>query len=165
MASGDLLAAWIAGANDYPASGRAQLSRDVDYGYFLVYPDDADAGAIFQGILGPSYAGGGLTVEFVYLMSEANTSDAAVLGAAIQSLADGADVSGTVSWAENTATVTVPDDAEEIDVKSVTFTDGADMASIAAGDPFRIRIRRLGANVADTAAGELRLLAVRVKET
>lgn len=110
-----------------------------------------------------AYAGGGLTVELHYLMASATTGDVD-LGAALQSLADGDDRSGAVAWAENTTVnTTVPAVAETIGVVAVTFTNGADMDSVAAGDKFRLRARRLGS--ADTAAGDMRLLGILVKET
>ena len=165
MASGDLLAAFMAKEADWPASGAAPVSRDADYGYFVEHDDATDSYVIFDGVLSGDYAGGGVDVEFRYLMAGPNTTDVAVLSAAFQSLADGDDKSGSVTWTPNTANETVPDAAEEIDIATIAFTHGADMASVAAGQPFRLRVGRVGSNGSDTAAGDLRVLAVRILES
>jgi hypothetical protein len=164
MASGDLLVAFLPGENDYPNSNSATIGRDVDYGYYLEHGDSSDDTAIFQALLPTVYGGGGITLEAVFLMASA-TSGSVVLGAAFQRLADGVDLSGTVSWDENTTTQAVPGSAETVEQATITFTDGADMASVAAGEPFRLRFRRVGSDGSDDASGNMRLLALRVKET
>jgi len=48
-------------------------------------------------------------------------------------------------------------------ITNITFTDGADMDSVAVGELYRIKITRDVAN--DTAAGDAELLGVEIKET
>ena len=50
-----------------------------------------------------------------------------------------------------------------VDVVSISFTDGADMDSVAAGEAFRLKVTRDG--VSDTAAGDAELMAVEIRET
>ena len=58
---------------------------------------------------------------------------------------------------------TVPGTTGLVDVVSLEFSDGAEIDSIAAGELFRVRIRRDG--VSDTAVGDAQLLMVELKET
>ncbi|NIQ10453.1 MAG: hypothetical protein GWO10_16275, partial [candidate division Zixibacteria bacterium] len=50
-----------------------------------------------------------------------------------------------------------------VDIVNVTFTDGADMDSIAVGEGFRMKITRDATN--DTATGDAELRFVEIKET
>lgn len=165
MASGDTLLILRPGANEYPSSNFAAAGYSANYGIFLAFDDSVAEEVYFPGAMPENYAGGGLTLEFHYLMAGANTTDDAIWGAAFQRINDTADVSSSPTWTENTVTVTVPNAAETVDVATITFTDGADMDSVAAGDLFRMRVRRVAADAGDTAAGDSRLLAVIIKET
>jgi hypothetical protein len=57
----------------------------------------------------------------------------------------------------------VPGTSGNIDVVTITFTDGVDMDSIAAGELFRLKMTRDA--VSDTAAGDLELHFIHGKET
>jgi len=164
MASGDTLAAWLPGQNDWPNMTAAKMSRDVDYGFFLEHDPDTDMAVIFSGVMPSAYGGGGVTLEIDYLMATATSGDV-VLAAAFQSLAVGQDLSGSVVWSNQQVTDTVPATAETVATAQITFTDGAQMDSVAAGDAFRLRFARLGSDAVDTAAGNFRALAVRLKES
>jgi hypothetical protein len=50
-----------------------------------------------------------------------------------------------------------------VDIVNVTFTDGADMDSVAVGEGFRMKITRDAAS--DTATGDAELRFVEIKET
>lgn len=58
---------------------------------------------------------------------------------------------------------TVPGTSGLVDIVNITFTDGADMDSVAVGELFRIKITRDAAS--DDAAGDAELHAVEIKET
>ncbi len=58
---------------------------------------------------------------------------------------------------------TVPSTAGNVDIVNVTFTDGADMDSVAVGEGFRMKVTRDAAS--DTAAGDAELRFVEIKET
>ncbi|KKK65637.1 hypothetical protein LCGC14_2972130, partial [marine sediment metagenome] len=58
---------------------------------------------------------------------------------------------------------TVPGTAGLVDIVTVTFTDGADMDSVAVGELFRLKVTRDA--VSDDAAGDAELVAVEIKET
>ena len=65
-----------------------------------------------------------------------------------------------VNGVDNTA---VPGTSGLVDIVAVTFTDGADMDSVAVGEAFRLKVTRDAAS--DTAAGDAELVAVEIKET
>jgi hypothetical protein len=58
---------------------------------------------------------------------------------------------------------TVPGTSGNVDIVNVTFTDGADMDSVAVGEGFRMKITRDAAS--DTATGDAELRFVEIKET
>jgi hypothetical protein len=58
---------------------------------------------------------------------------------------------------------TVPGTSGLVDIVTITFTDGADMDSVAVGELFRLKITRDATN--DDATGDAELLALEIKET
>ena len=111
------------------------------------------------------YDGGGLTVSLKTMASSA-TSGNAIMAAAIRRVADDAeDVDGSHSYAFNTVTIAAPSASGEASYDDVTFTDGADMDSLADGELFILRILRDADDVGDTMAGDLELVGLTIKET
>lgn len=164
MASGDLLERFRPAENEFLNLNSLLLERDADYGLYLKGADDTDGGVVWYGDMPNNYAGGGVQVDIYYLMASATTGNV-VLRAAFQNLGDGRDLSGALSWDENSITQAVPASAETVGLASIAFTDGADMDFVGVRDPFRLRIRRVGSDAADDASGDVRILAVHVRET
>lgn len=164
MASGDTLYVFEPGANEWPASSFAVAGYSAKYGLYLEYSAASSLEVVFAGLMPSIYGGGGVTLDIYYLM-DAGTTGNVVAGAAFQRMQSADDLSGAVSWTENTVTDAIPGTAENVGVATITFTDGADMASVGAGDPFRMRLRRLGADGSDTATGVMRVLKAVLKET
>ena len=71
--------------------------------------------------------------------------------------------SDSFAAANSTNNTSVPGTASTEFTVTITFTDGADMDSVAAGDMFRIRVTRDG--VSDTAAADVRLHMIEIQET
>jgi hypothetical protein len=111
-----------------------------------------------------NYAAGGLTVYIHYSMSsaEADTVDWDVGFERIGDQQHDVDGDGfaAVNSVDNT---TVPGTTGLVDIVNVTFTDGADMDSVAVGEKFRIKVIRDATN--DDAAGDAELHCVEIKET
>jgi hypothetical protein len=164
MASGDTLAVFTPQANQPPASNFAALA--VRNGHLvLAFDTTTQQTAIFSGVLPRNYGGGGLTVALAWMAASA--------------------VSGTIGWgitfermnpanhdldADAFATeqivtaATVDATSGKVTVTTVAITAGAaGTDSLAAGDAFRMRVRRDVAN--DTAAGDAQLLSAEIKET
>jgi hypothetical protein len=149
-------------ANEPPASGYATL--DLRNGHPVL---DFDAGtaeaAVFTGVLPLSYGGAGVTVEIGYSMTSA-TSGSCGWTVEFERIGDSqqdTDADGFAA-AQTVAAVTVPGTSGHVDVASVNVGDGASMDSIAAGELFRVRIKRDVAN--DDAAGDAELHFVRIRE-
>ena len=128
----------------------------------LDFDADADEYAIFGGVLGASYAGGGLTVEIYWTATSATTGDA-VWTAEIERM--NTDLDADSFAAAQTTTSTTNGTSGIITKTTITFTDGAQMDSLAAGEAFRIRIARDANAAGDTMTGDAELHRVVVRET
>lgn len=163
MASGDSLLTFHPFHNEPPASN--YMTLDTRNGHPVLDADDTvNEDAIFTGVMPQHYAGGGVTVRIGYSMTSATTGDVD-LDVAFERIGDqqqdvDADGFAAVNSVDNT---TVPGTSGNVDVVSVTFTDGADMDSVAAGELFRIKITRDAAS--DTAAGDLEIHFLAIEET
>lgn len=164
MATGDRMALFLPYDNEPPASAYATLDlRNVHP--VLDFDAATDEEAVFSGVLPANYGGGGLTVRIGYSMTSATSGDV-VLDAQIERIGDQQlDVDADSFAAVQSATVTVPGTSGNVDVATITFTSGAQMDSLAAGEQFRIKVRRDANNGSDTATGDLEFHFAEVKET
>ena len=163
MASGDTLCAFTPTMNEPPTTNPATLDWRNRHPV-LDFDTGTDEYAIFSAIMPRAYGDGGITVYVHYSMSTA-TSGTCAWQVAFERIGDQQrDVDTDVTWAPNNiAAVTVPGTSGNVDIVNTTFTDGADMDSVAVGELFRIRINRDVS--ADTAAGDAELHLVEIKET
>ena len=163
MASGDTLAIFTPHANQPPATNYATLN--VRNGHLVLeFDTTTQEAAIFAGLMPRNYSGGNIVASVTWMAASA--------------------VAGTIGWdvtfernndagpdldaddwatAQTITAATVNATSGKTTTTSVTITAGAvGTDSVAAGDPFRLRVRRDVAN--DTAAGDAQLLAVELKE-
>ena len=164
MASGDTLLIFVPQHNEPPASNYATLSNRNQHPV-LDFDADTNESAVFSAIMPRNYAGTtGITVYIHYAMSsaEANTVDWDVAFERIGDQQQDIDGDGfaAVNSVDNT---TVPGTTGLVDIVNVTFTDGADMDSVAVGEGFRIKITRDASS--DDATGDAELRFVEIKET
>ena len=99
----------------------------------LEFNQTTDESAVFRGFMPAHYSGGGVTVE-------------------IHWAGDGVTTGNTTAGTDG-----------HLSYDTVTFTDGADMDSVAAGDEFRLKLTRDAAS--DTMAADAQVTMVIVKET
>lgn len=119
----------------------------------------------FLCVLGPNYAGGGLTIVLPWSATSA-TSGATVWQVAIRRIADDAeDVDASQTYDYNTVADTCASASGEISMPTVAFTSGADMDSVAAGDVFMLRVGRLPTDGSDNMTGDAELWSPVIKET
>lgn len=113
-----------------------------------------------------NYAGGGLTVSIEWMATSA-TSNAVVWSAAIRRIQDDAeDVDTSHSYDYNDASAdTAASASGETSKAVITFSNGADMDSLAAGESAILRIRRNASNGSDNMSGDAELVNVTVTET
>jgi len=115
--------------------------------------------------LSPAYSGGGLTIVLPWKATSA-TSGAVVWGAAIRANPDDAeDIDAAHTYDYNTVTDTCASASGETSYPTITFTSGADMDSLAAGETFILRIKRDATNGSDTMTGDAELMLPIIKET
>lgn len=129
---------------------------------------DFDAGTdesmVFASVLPPGYGGGGVTVTIGW-MSPDQTAGACVWGVSFMSVTDDADDIDVKAFAAaNCVTATTASAAGEVDYAAISFTDGADMDSVAAGEWFRLEIERDADNGSDNMTGDAELVFVRIVE-
>lgn len=166
MASGDTLATFTALNNMPPSSAYATF--DTRNGYAVLdFDDTTDESAIFLGVMPRNYAGGGVTVTVGWMATSATTGTIS-LDVSFMSITDDADDLDTKAFAAaNNANPTTASASGEVDYATITFTDGADMDSIAAGEAFLIKVTRdaNGTTSTDNMTGDMELVFVEIKET
>lgn len=166
MASGDTLCVFTALQNEPPSANYATL--DTRNGVFVLDFDAAtDETATFAGVMPRNYAGGGVTVTVGWMATSATTGTIS-LDVAFMSVTDDADDLDTKAFATvNNANPTTASATGEVDYATVTFTDGADMDSVAAGEYFRLKVTRdaNGTTSTDDVTGDMELVFVEIKET
>lgn len=129
----------------------------------LEFDTTTQEATVFVGVLSSGYAGRGITVSIHWAAATATSGtvgwDVAIerVGAGSQDL----DSDGFATAQTITAT-TVPGTSGFIAITSVDISNGANMDSLAAGEFFRLRVRRDVTN--DTATGDAQLVAVTVEE-
>ena len=132
----------------------------------LDFDGAADESAVFGGVLPLAYAAGGITVDIYWAATSATTGNV-VWNAAFERILVGTLDIDADSFAAAQATTSTTNGTSGVLTKtSVTFTDGAQMDSLAAGEPFRLKITRDADNASDTMdATDAEVLRVVVRET
>lgn len=166
MASGDTLAVFFPQNAEPPGSNFATL--DIRNGVLVAdYDDGTDESLEFAGFMPRHYGGGGITVTVGWMATSA-TSGTISLDVGFKSVTDDADDLDTKSFAAvNNANPTTASASGEVDYATITFTDGADMDSIAAGEYFRMIVTRDadGTTSTDDLSGDMELVFVEIRET
>ena len=162
MASGDTLAVWGATGGYTPPLSFAfdGVRKGVP---IKVYVDGSDTSAIFLGVLPRRYGGNGLTVR-LHAFHVPTSGDSRWLVAIERSNTDidadsfAADQGGSIT-ANGTSGISSNTD--------IAFTSGAQMDSLAAGEPFRLRVTRDGDGTTgtDNATGDAQLWLIEMRET
>lgn len=164
MASGNTLAAFFPQDNEPPAANFATL--DTRNGHPVLDFDAAtDEDAIFSCVLPRNYAGGGLTVYLHWAATSATSGDV-VWNVAFERIGEGSqDIDSDGFASAQAATATASATSGNVDIQAITFTDGAQIDSIAVGEAFRIKVTRDANNGSDTMTGDAELVGVEIKET
>lgn len=162
VSSGQLLQLFRPQQNEPPASNPA--TPDTFNAHpCLDFDTTTQEIAVFSGIMPRSYGGGNIVV-YLHWAATSATSGTGGWDVTFERLEDTVAL-GSDHWAtaQTVTAATVPGAAGTKKISNVVCAAGAaGTASLTAGDHFRIRIRRDVAN--DTAAGDLELYAVELKE-
>jgi hypothetical protein len=166
LASGDTLAVFFPQDGEPPAANFATL--DTRNGVVVLdFDDTTDESMDFGGFMPRNYAGGGITVTVGWMATSAITGTIS-LDVSFMSVTDDVDDLDTKAFAAaNNANPTTASADGEVDYIAITFTDGADMDSVAAGEYFRMRVTRdaNGTTSTDNLVGDMELVFVEIKET
>jgi len=162
--SGDSLAWFEPAANDPPSTNYAAFAFLANGDRVLEFTAAQQDVAIFIGKMPRNYAGGGLTV---YATWAAKTATSGTIGwdVTFERQNDNNHTLGTDAWAtaQTITAATTNGTAGKYTTTNVAITAGATGTdSVAAGDTFRLRVRRLST---DTATGFARLKSIEIKET
>jgi hypothetical protein len=163
MASGDTLA--LFGALDgNPGALTANFATgDVRNGHpCLDFDTTTQETIFFEGKMPQNYAGGNLVVYVTWMAATATTGTIG-WGVTFETF-NGQDLDSDGFATEQTITAATVNASSGVpSTTSVTCTAGATGTdSVAAGDAFRLRVRRDVAN--DTATGDAQLIAVEIRE-
>lgn len=166
MSSGDTLCTFFPTDGEPPSSNYATL--DTRNGVAVLdFDDSTDESMEFAGFMPRHYSGGGVTVTIGWMATSA-TSGAVSWDVAFKSVSDDADDLDSKSFAAaNNVSATCASASGEVDYATITFTDGADMDSVAAGEYFRLKITRDadGTTSTDDMIGDAELVFIEIKET
>ncbi len=164
MASSDTLCVFTPACNEPPAASYATLNLRNGHPV-LCFDSAADESAIFSDIMPRNYAGGGVTVIlWITDTNDTNTAHASYWDVSFE-LMTGLDLDADSFAAVNSDHVH-PNGTSGISVSlSIPFTDGADMDSVVAGAPFRLKVTRDANNGSDDWENDAELVAVEIQET
>lgn len=164
MASGQTLLIFNAQAGVPPASNFATLDTRNNH---TVWDFDATVNESlrFESLLPRNYNGGGITATVVWLATAA-TSGATRWELAFERHQDETTDLDTDSFAAvQGVNSTAPSTNGAPQYAAITFTDGAQMDSLAAGESFRLQLTRDATDAADTMVGDAELLRIELRET
>jgi hypothetical protein len=166
MASGQFMNVFSAADSIPPASAAATLDTRNSQ-LVLDFDGSTDEETIFQSVLPSAYAGGGLTVDTWCALSSATSGSFRIQAAFERMDVSSLDIDADSFASFQSAGGTAPGTSGQFVKVSVTFTSGANMDSLAASEPYRLKIRRDadGTSGTDDITTDLELLRVVVRET
>lgn len=166
MATGNTLLVFGPNDNEPPSSAYATLdTRNLHP--TLDFDGATDEEAVFTAVLPAHYAGGGLTILSFWAFTSATTGSLRVQTGIERIDASSLDIDADSFAAFNSAGGTAPGTSGQVIAVTTTHASGAEMDSLAAGEMFRLKIRRDadGTSGTDDIATDAELIAVHVKET
>lgn len=171
MASGATLLMLTPLDNTPPATLGATMdfivgtSAPVESVPVLDFDDTTVEYADFYCLMPRNYGGGGVTLTIYW--SAAQATNVAAFSAAFRRVADDAEDLDTTAQTydyNETADLTPPSVIGEVAYDTLTFTDGADMDSVAVGEYFILRVSRTAPTGTDI-TGDCSIHAIEVRET
>lgn len=163
MASGNTLFSFGPQDNEPPSSSYAQLDSRNSI-LVLAYDAASIESGVFRGVVPSHYAGGGLTLDVYWMAASATSGDAKIGAAWEENDPNNNDLDSDAFGTESTQTTTTNATSGKV-VKSTITISHANMGSPAAGDPFRLKLRRIANDAGDTMTGDLHFLIAHGKET
>lgn len=168
MASGDTLFVFHPYNNEPPAATGTAATLDLRNNHpVLDFNPTFDTYGIFTGLLSRAYGGGGLTINIHWsATTSTGTSTSCRWQASIEALiVQDLDADGFAAAQSGSGNPNAELGVETL--TAITFTNGAQMDSLAAGEPFRLKINRDadGSSGTDDMVGDAELIFIEGKET
>lgn len=165
MASGNSLITWVA-TDDHPPAA-AYATPDVRNAHPCLNFDAAtDEDACFHGVLPRHYAGGGITLVIAWMAASATTGNVMWTAAFERLDAGGQDLDADGFATAQAAGAAAANAASgKLTYTTITFTNGAQMDSVAVGEAFRLKVTRDADNGSDTMTGDAQLVSTELRET
>lgn len=163
MASGDTLVVFTPGANMPPATNYATLDTRNSR-MTLDYDAAADESAVFRAVLPRNYAGGGITVNLIWMATSATSGSCRWQTSFERCNTDqDSDSFATANSAGGTANAT----SGITTTTSIAHANGAEIDSAVVGDEVLVKVTRDadGTSGTDDMTGDAELVAVELKET
>lgn len=151
----------VAGETNFPKGVYRNSKANVG----LAYNDSTNETAIFESYLPSNYNGGGLTIDLYWAAATATSGDVIWEAAIERQDIDSHDLDADGFASNNANTDTAPSTSGQLSKATITFTDGADMDSLAAGECFRLKVYRRAGDAGDTMTGDAELYRVVVRES
>lgn len=152
--------------NEPPSASYATI--DLRNGHpVLDFDADADEEAIWTAVLPASYAGGGLTVNTWWGFTSAVAGSARIEVMIERMDVSSLDIDADSFAASQSGAAAAPGTSGQFVKVAIAFTSGAQMDSLAAGEQFRVKVRRdaNGTTGTDDATGDAEFLIGQVVET
>ncbi len=148
-------------SNEPPASNAATPDTRNSISV-LDFDDTVDEVSVFGSIMSLGYSGNGLTVEVHWAATSAVAGD---VKWNVQFERMVTDMDADDFAAAQTATSTTKATSGLLTQTDIVFTDGAQIDSIVASDPFRVKVERDATNGGDTMVGDAEVVRIVVRET
>lgn len=166
MATTNFLASWTPLSNEPPSAAFATLDTRNSH-VCLDFDGATDEEAVFSSVLPNNYAGGGLTIDTYWAFTSATSGSLRVQTSIERIDLSSLDIDADSFATANSAGGSAPATSGQVIKVTTTHASGAEMDSLAAGEAFRLKIRRDadGTSGTDDITTDAELLRVIVKET
>lgn len=162
MASLDTLVVFTPLCAEFPASNYAQIGSSNNHPT-LDFDQTTQETIYFTSLMPHSYsAATGITVK-LWWITTVTSGNVQYLGAFERDDAATNITSDSFAATQSTGTTTVPGTGGLPQLQTITFTAGAQVDSVVAGDVFRFRLQRDPGT--DTAAADVRVIALALLDT
>lgn len=163
MASGDTLCVFLA-LDAVPATTNYATQDLRNLHPVLDFDASTEESVYFEDVLPRHYGGSGLSVNVTWMATSATTATV-VWGSSIERQDSGTDLDADSFATEQTTATATSGTSGAPNTTTVTHSSGANMDSLAAGEPFRLKIARKVNDASDTMTGDAELFKIEIKET
>jgi hypothetical protein len=166
MASGNSLIALFPSCNEPPSSSAATPDLRSNHPT-LDFDGSTDEEAVFTAILPRNYSGAGLTVRLFVAFTSATSGTSRWQTAFERIDASSLDIDADSFASFNSGGVAAPGTSGQVVTVDIAHATGSEMDSLAAGELFRLKVRRDadGTSGTDDITTDAEILGIEIRET